>query len=337
MATAKKRGEMYRVRYDVYDENGKRHQRSVTAPTKKEAERLAALGKVTASKKGSLTVGGAVTRYIESKDNILSPSTIRGYHQIARNNLSAIRNIPVSTVTNEEIQTQLNRLAEDHSPKTVANTRGLITAALKMFRPDLDTKVVVPAKIKEEVHIPTKEELALLLSHAGKKETELAIKLAAFGGLRRGEIAALKSDCIHDTYISIKRDYVADSGNNWILKERPKTDAGYRDVPLPGEIIKDILALEKSDQYGVLGLNPSQIEQRFLKARKRAGVSFRFHSLRHYFATSLHERGVPDKAIAKIGGWENVSTLQRIYQHSTKYSEDTAAAIMRGIYDEVCP
>lgn len=73
-------------RVQVYlgeDENGKPIRKSFTASTKKEAE-FKALNYQMHNKEmrqnpSNLTLSEAIDRYIESKENILSPSTIRGY------------------------------------------------------------------------------------------------------------------------------------------------------------------------------------------------------------------------------------------------------------------
>lgn len=339
MAIAKKRGEMYRVRYDYYDENGKRHQRSITAPTKKEAERLASLQKASTSKH-DITFGEAIHRYIESKSNVLSPSTLTGYTGIEKHHLGRLKAVRLSRITNELLQAQINEISVNFSPKTTKNVRALFSATLKMFLPDFTPIMKVPAAIKREGTIPTDEELNRLISTATGRPEELPIKLAAFGSLRRGEISALFPDCIHETYISIKRAYAQDPSNNWILNEHPKTTAGYRDIPLPADIMEQLHELvreypQEGNKYGVLNLNPNQINTHFNTSRKRAGLSIRFHDLRHYFASSLHARGVPDKTIAKIGGWDDVATLHNIYQHSTKKAEDTAVQIMNAFYNNV--
>ena len=61
--------------------NGKRQYESFTASTKKQAEYLAA--EFVAKRKyavESMTVGEAIDRYIESKDAVLSPTTIAEYY-----------------------------------------------------------------------------------------------------------------------------------------------------------------------------------------------------------------------------------------------------------------
>ena len=339
MATAKKRGDMYRIRYDVYDEKGKRHQRSVTAPTKKEAERLAAL-QMASTAKTEITFGEAVHRYIESKRNVLAPSTLTGYANIEKHHIGKLKPIRLSRITNELLQNQINEIAANYSPKTAKNARALFTPVLKMFLPDFQPHITVPKPIIKEKTLPTDEDIRNLLSFAAGRPEELPIKLAAFGSLRRAEISALFPDCIHEDHISIRRAFSQDPDNNWILQERPKSDAGYRDIYLDKDIMNQLHELvkaypEEGHTFGIFNLNPVQIDSHFKTSRKRAGLSFRFHDLRHFFASSLHERGVPDQTIAKIGGWDDVATLHNIYQHSTKKAEESAALIMSNYYNNV--
>lgn len=339
MEKAKKRGDSYRIRVCVgRDKNGNRKFRSITASTKKEAERKAAKLQIQQEYSEDCTFGEAVQRYIDSKSYVLSPATLRGYLGIKKKHIGIISGIRLSQLTNEMLQLQINEVAADHSPKTVANVRGLITSVLKMFAPDkvVNLHLRVPPKTKSEKIIPTDEEVRKLIatSAAHKRKDELPIILAAFGSLRRGEISALYPDCIFDDHITIKRDYVLDMNEKWVLKNRPKSSAGFRDVPLPPEIIKRLKELSKGqkpgiDPYGIFGLTPNMIYEYFRGTMKKAGLSgFDFHSLRHFFATMMHQKGVPDKTIAKIGGWDDMNTLQRIYQHSTKKAEDAAAQIL---------
>ena len=86
MPTAKKTASgKYRVTiYDYTDSKGKVHQKTFTAETKREAERLANEYKDGPSV-SDLTIGEAVDGYITLKEAALSPSTVRGYRQIYRN------------------------------------------------------------------------------------------------------------------------------------------------------------------------------------------------------------------------------------------------------------
>lgn len=89
MAKAKKlpSGNWRVNQYVGKDANGKRIYKSFTASTKKEAEYMAANytlnGDHEQKPPAELTLAEAYDRYIESKSNVLSPSTIREYRSCA--------------------------------------------------------------------------------------------------------------------------------------------------------------------------------------------------------------------------------------------------------------
>ncbi|HPK54127.1 MAG TPA: tyrosine-type recombinase/integrase [Smithellaceae bacterium] len=63
----------------------------------------------------------------------------------------------------------------------------------------------------------------------------------------------------------------------------------------------------------------------FHKALKRAGITkFRFHDLRHTFATRLVQNGVDLYKVQKLGRWKNVTMVQRYAHH---YPESLRSAI----------
>ena len=135
MATAKKLPSgSYRVR--VYDKLTDKY-KSFTAPTKREAERLANEyldGKRAKTVSGDMTVLEAVEQYISARENILSPSTVRGYEIIKRNAINDIKNIKIRAVTEQTLQSWVNSNAAHYSPKSINSQFGLVTAALKQCK-----------------------------------------------------------------------------------------------------------------------------------------------------------------------------------------------------------
>lgn len=119
--------------YDYTDPaSGKRIYKSFTATTKKEAEYMAAEykldGKQRTASAGDMTLKEAYTRYIDSKTNVLSPSTIREYRRSARNDLQDIMPLKLRDITQEAVQRSINQFAANHAPKTVRNAHGLLVA-----------------------------------------------------------------------------------------------------------------------------------------------------------------------------------------------------------------
>ena len=59
-----------------------------------------------------------------------------------------------------------------------------------------------------------------------------------------------------------------------------------------------------------------RLQKAFCRATKRAGVvKFRFHDLRHTFATRLVQAGVDLYTVQKLGRWKTVSMVQRYAHH----------------------
>jgi hypothetical protein len=72
----------WRVRVYTGKVNSKEQFISVTEPTKKQAEMEAVL--LTHKRHELMTLGEAIDRYIESKEDVLSPATILGYKKMLR-------------------------------------------------------------------------------------------------------------------------------------------------------------------------------------------------------------------------------------------------------------
>ncbi len=303
-------------RVQVYDKNTGKY-KSFTAPTKKEAEYKAAEYLLYRNREESyenITLKEAYKRYIASKSSVLSPSTIREYTRASKSDFPQLMPMLLSKITPQLVQTAVNEAAAKCSPKSVRNQHGLLYSVLKAYYPQLTLTTRLPQSKKPKYNIPTTAEVQLLIENA-KPRLKVPILLASAGSLRRSEISALTPDDFSDFGVSITKAIVMDKNHKWVCKP-PKTKAGYRFVPLPKEIIDEALKWE------YFGISPGVIDDHFRKLKRSLPVpDLRFHELRHYWASELHAQGVPDQYIAKMGGWESVDILQKIYQHTLRDKE----------------
>lgn len=298
-------------------ENGKPKYKSFTAPTRREAEAKAATYTLDRKDRenGKITVREAIDRYIQSKETVLSPSTVRGYRIIYRNNLQSIMDLKLESLTQEKIQKAISEEAKTHKPKTIRNIHGLLSSALTMFAPDIRLNTTMPQKKRPDYYTPTDADVKALLSAVEGTELEIPILLASTGSLRRSEICALTKSDVTDLGVSVTKAMVRGTNETWHIKV-PKTEAGNRFIPLPPQVIAKLKAVE-GDQ--ICTLTPELLSKHFRLALEKAGLPhFRLHDLRHYFASTLHAIGVPDKYIMLYGGWESESTLHGVYQHTLK-------------------
>lgn len=312
-------------------ENGKRKYKRFTAPTKREAEYLAA--EFVAKKKrpsGRMTVGEAIDRYIESKDGVLSPTTINGYRNLRQHHFAALMGIRLDKLTREDVQREVNQESKRFSAKTVINAHGLLAAALAMHSPDFILRTTLPRKIKPlKRDLPTSDDVIRAL--AGNP-VELPVLLAMCLCLRLSEVRGVRRCSVDGDTLLIDRVIVTVKGKH-IEKELPKTDASRRIVDLP-PYLRDMI-LDSPSEY-ITQLTGRAIYGRFVNAMKKAGFSgVRFHDLRHISASDMHARGISDRVAAERGGWAGTQTMQQVYQHSFSEDRKTADKIMCEYYEKL--
>lgn len=317
MAKAKKlpSGQWRTLVYSHTDADGHRHYESFTANTKKESEYQAAefaLKKDEKQNIADISFGQAFDRYIEKRSSILSPNTVREYTRIRNHDLKGIMDIKLSRLTQEQIQSEINMESLSHSPKTVRNMHGIISAILATYRPDFRLHTALPQKIRPALHIPTEEEVKELLNVIRGTDLEIPVLLAAFGPMRRGEICALESDHINGNVVHVEFSMAKDKNKNWVIKTT-KTYSGNRYITYPDFVIERIKGIEGR----IVDTNPDALSSMFARRMRKSKMEhFRFHDLRHYAASIMHAIGIPDQYIMERGGWATDLTLKSVYRHT---------------------
>lgn len=288
-------------------------------PTQKEAIKAISdeMGKIK-SLHESMTFQVAAEKYIESKRNVLSPSTIRGYDTIIRQLSKTIMQKNIHDITNIDVQTEINRISKKCSPKTTRNYHGFISAVLKTFCPGLNLNTTLPQKVKSNPYIPSGEDIRRILKFAKGTQYEIPIILACYG-LRRSEICALTLDDIDGDIVRINKAKVQNEKKEWIIKTT-KTTASTREVTIPMDIVDKI----RTQGYIYKGY-PNSITCYLNKMQDILEIPhFSIHKLRHYFASEMSALGVPEADILKMGGWETDHVMKSVYRHSMMEKEENA-------------
>lgn len=304
---------------DYTDENGKKHKKSFTAETKKEAEFLAAEYKINKKEKtlsANKIIGECIDDYINNRRNTLAPSTVREYERCRRRSPENLMNLKICEISDEILQKYFDNYALDHSPKSCRNLYGLISASLKAFDRQLIFLVKLPQKKPPQIAIPTQNDIKTILDFVKDTEMELPIMLAAMAGLRRSEICALTYNDFdfENNTVNINKAMVMDKENKWVIKTT-KTVSGNRIIQIAPQIIK-LVAKRQTAGQEILTVNPSMITDRFADILNKCGVPhFRFHDLRHYNASVMLALGIPDKYAMARMGHSTPNMLQNVYQH----------------------
>ena len=267
----------------------------------------------------SLTVEKAIEKYIETKSAILSPSTIRGYNGIKESRIDPIRSTRLSDLTQDKIQRWVNSLSRSHSPKTVANAHGLISAVLREYKPDMVLHTTLPQKVRPDIQIPTEEELIRIIDAARGTRYELPITLAIWLGLRQSEIVGLTWSCVKGDTLQIRQAIVM--GEYGPTQKGTKSYSGKREIRIP-PYIQSLLDAQPHDNAFIVNLSGKAIYSGFSRICEKAGVPhFRFHDLRHANASVMLAVGVPDKYSMKRMGHATNNMLKTTYQHTIKEKE----------------
>ena len=243
--------------------------------------------------------------YVAENEERLSPSTVRSYNGMIRmiaERTPRIASKRLSAITEQDVSDIVRPL---RTLKTKRNYVNFIHACTGKSAGKLT------GVSSKRVHVPTELEVKGLLQIFRNTELEVPIMLAAYGGLRRGEICALRMSDIDGDFVHVRRAVVRDQSGQWVTKD-PKTASSVRSVLLPHFVIERI-----QEQGYITHLLPSQVSNRFWKRQRNLGIPpYCFHSLRHFHASYLHYLNIPDAYIQKRGGWANASTLQNIYRHA---------------------
>ena len=243
--------------------------------------------------------------YVAENEERLSPSTVRSYNGMIRmieERTPRIANKRLSAITEQDVSDIVRPL---RTLKTKRNYVNFIHACTGKSAGKLT------GVSSKRVHVPTELEVKGLLQIFRNTELEVPIMLAAYGGLRRGEICALRMSDIDGDFVHVSRAVVRDQLGEWVTKD-PKTASSVRSVLLPHFVIERIQV-----QGYITHLLPSQVSNRIWKKQRNLGIPpYCFHSLRHFHASYLHYLNIPDAYIMQRGGWSTPSVMQSIYRHA---------------------
>ena len=277
----------------------------------------------TVKKPKDMTVGEAIDRYIESKDSVLSPSTIASYISKRNHMLTGLESIKLGELTQEKVQREINTLSKTYSPKSVRCAHGLLSAAMKEYAPSMMLRTTMPQKQRYDAAIPSSDDIELIMNASVGTEIELPVMLAIWLGLRMSEILGLTWDCVQNGFLHIKQAKV-DQG-----VKTTKTYSSNRKIPIPAYIQNLFDKYPKESDY-IFPVTRRYIYNRFQTICKKAGVSqhYRFHDMRHANASVMLALNVPDKYAMERMGHSTNNMLKTVYQHTMTAKQTEVANIV---------
>lgn len=333
---------------DLGWENGKRRRKSFYGKTRREvAEKL---GSAVQARRQGLPVtndrrktGEYLAWWVDAVlPNAVRPSTEAGYAGIVRKHLvPTIGRIPLAKLAPHHVTSLMNeRLERGYSPQTVKNIHACLRRALGQAvrwglvprnvaglasAPRVQTSEVRPLTPEEARHL-------LLVARGDRLYALYAVALAV--GLRRGEALGLHwGDVDLDAgLLKVQRSLQRVNGELRFME--PKTARSRRTITLPASCIEALrdhrrrqveerLAAGPSWQEHELifstgigtPIDPRNIHRSFYRIRKNAGLTCRFHDLRHTCASLLLAQNVHPRVVMEILGHSTIGVTMDVYSH----------------------
>lgn len=310
--------------------DGKVLKKSITAPTRGEAEFLAEQwknGVVDDSRPENRTIRQLCEDYIELKRPILSPTTIVGYEKILRNYFTEYMEMKVGTLTKVKLQQMIaDEIKTGRSAKSVSNAWGLVSSALRMY--DYEFRVQLPERADKVVQVHSPDEIFPAIKGT---DIELPCLLAMWCGLTTSEMRGARLSDVRNGVLYINQVCVNVRGVD-VYKANGKEEKRTRAIALP-KYIQDLLPTE--GEY-IVTMPRNTIYHKF----KRLFPDMTFHQLRHVFATTAAMLNLPPKVVQEMGGWKTPHTMEKVYQHTfrperiagQKAMDDYFEGVIRGSF-----
>lgn len=304
--------------YSHKDPDGTKRYKSLTAPTKEEAEYMAAefvRDRKRMKNQNSWTLGEAVDRYIDLKRPVLSPSTIYRYEKIRKSAFQGIMDIRLDRISSNTLQEAINcemlrqplNRSGTVSPKTIQIEYGLIASTLKRFCPNQIFTVSLPKKARRIRTLPLPDEVYKAVKGT---DIELPVLLAMWLSFTMAEIRGLtKSKSIDGDYITI-REILVHVGGKDVRKDMAKEITRNRRHRMP-EHIKTLISQVDGDI--IVPISEKALSYRFRKCMQRNGLDITFHDLRHINASLMAMLRIPDKYAQERGGWKTDHIMKSVY------------------------
>ena len=265
------------------------------------------------------TLSAAIDRYIASRQNILSPATIRGYRTIQKHRFQSAMSRPINAYDQNGWQRLVNQEAKIVSAKTLRNA-WLFLSSVIHEETGSKFRIQLPQVVSDGRAFLEPEQIDCFLEAIYGSAYELPA-LLALCSLRRSELIALTWDKIDlaTGTMKIHGSMVPDETGAMVLKKENKNRSSRRIVPIMIPRLKELLdAADRSSTY-VVTMKPSAILNGINRICAKSNLPpVGMHGLRHSFASLAYHLGMPEKVAMQIGGWENDATMKKIYTHVAK-------------------
>lgn len=292
---------------------------SITRDTAKEAiaEAMAVKAGIKEAEKRpkKKTLTAAIDAYIESRQNILSPSTIRGYRIIQDNRFQSMMKKDVFTTTQEQWQRAVNLESRRLNAKTLTNSWRFLSSVIAETTGE-QIRIRLPQIVANERPWLTPEQIPVFVRAIEGHSIEIPA-LLALSSLRCSELLNLrwKDIDLQKGVLRVNGAAVCDEDGNLVRRQETKNKTSRRTVPIIPPLGAALERTPVCSEY-VVTMTANGIYKHINRICADNGLpEVGIHGLRHSFASLAFKLGMPEKVAMQIGGWANDQTMRKIYTH----------------------
>lgn len=280
-------------------------------------------------------------RWLNIYCKAIKTTTKEAYISYTENHINRVLgDIELCKLSREDVQLFLNSLSlgigleKALSPKSIKNIHGILHKSLDVA---VDNGYILanPAKKndlpkikKSEVHALSVEEIKKFLIAIKGCQMEYLFKITLFTGMRAGEIMGLTWDCINfeEGYISLYRQLVRiknpKSDNYYYTFSSLKNGRSRRLYP-PMFVMNMLYKMKEKKTSDFVFCNSennhfthSAIYNSLKRITKKIGITdFRFHDLRHTYATISIRSDVDTMTLKENMGHHSAAFTLDVYGH----------------------
>ena len=280
--------------------------------------------------KREVTLRKAIDKYISSRDNILSPATIKGYRTVQNHRFQNVADKPLREV--KDWEAVVNAEAKLCSPKTLKNSWMFVKTVLR--KNGVNAKAALPPVPKADRPWLTPEQIAIFVPAVHGKPCEIGA-LLALHGLRRSEIFGLTWDRVDlaKGTIRIQGAIVIGEHNKPYAKETNKNESSTRTIHIIIPELRAVLEATENKTGSVCTGSLKSLYGQINRICEASGLpKVGIHGLRHSFASLCYHLGLSEIETMKLGGWADQQTMHKIYTHLSELDRQAGDDKLENFY-----